>query len=117
MSVIDLFEKLINEHGSSIILRDHLAFLRDQFAALEKKLAICMEERTKLKAENENIKAKIDVLERKQKTGPKICPNCGEEKGKLIKTIPDPIFGDLGGLISHYKCENCGWEYDKEQTR
>jgi hypothetical protein len=36
MILLDDIEKLINEHGSASILRDHVALLREQMTALEK---------------------------------------------------------------------------------
>ena len=52
-------QKLINEHGSATILRDHLAMFKDQVVLLEKKNA-------DLTSENAILKSKIQVLERKQ---------------------------------------------------
>ena len=39
-------EKLINEHGSAAILRDHLAMFKDQVMILEKKAAMLETENT-----------------------------------------------------------------------
>lgn len=44
MNLISAFEKLIVEHGSSKILREHLSLLRDQVVALEKR-AVASEKR------------------------------------------------------------------------
>jgi predicted Rossmann fold nucleotide-binding protein DprA/Smf involved in DNA uptake len=51
MIILDQIEKLINEHGSSTILRDHLALFKDQVVLLEK--------------ENNNLKSKITILKTK----------------------------------------------------
>ncbi len=39
MSIFDSIEKLITEHGSAAILSQQLAFARDQFDALERKVS------------------------------------------------------------------------------
>ena len=48
-------QKLINEHGSAAILRDHLALFKDQVVLLEKKSSL-------LDSENEELKAKVKQL-------------------------------------------------------
>jgi hypothetical protein len=49
-------QKLINEHGSAAILRDHLALFKDQVLLLEK-------ENTRLITENVDLAAKVTVLQ------------------------------------------------------
>ena len=51
-------QKLINEHGSAAILRDHLSLFKDQVLLLEK-------ENVKLKSENIILASKIEILESK----------------------------------------------------
>lgn len=55
-------EKLINEHGSAAILRDHLAMFKDQVMILEKKAALLETENTILKTENIELKSKVEKL-------------------------------------------------------
>ena len=55
MSLIDLIEKLINEHGS---FKEHLELLREQISTLEK-------ENSALKSENALLKSKEDTIESK----------------------------------------------------
>ena len=55
MSLIDLMEKLINEHGS---FKEHLELLREQISILEK-------ENSALKSENAILKGKEDTTESK----------------------------------------------------
>jgi len=56
-TLLDAFEKLITEHGSSAILRDRIELLRDQAAAVEKDLREC---RTRC-AELEKLKSALQV--------------------------------------------------------
>lgn len=58
MNPITLIEKLINEHGSSTILKERLELLKDQISALEK-------ENGALKSENAVLKDKAKHLESK----------------------------------------------------
>jgi regulator of replication initiation timing len=85
MNVFDGFEKLINEHGSAAILRDHLSLMKTQFAVLER-------ENTKLTTENTELKAKIQTLETDNR-------NLKTENDKLKKKIGD-YEKDEGGFSS-----------------
>jgi len=58
MGVSDLFEKLINEHGSATILKERVVALKDQVIELEK-------ENSSLKSENVVLKQQIIDLELK----------------------------------------------------
>ena len=49
-------QKLINEHGSAAILRDHLSLFKDQLIISEKKFAA-------LEIENTDLKSKVRTLE------------------------------------------------------
>jgi len=57
-------QKLINEHGSATILRDHLALFKDQVIILEKKMTLLESENIILKTENSNLKTKSVELEK-----------------------------------------------------
>lgn len=64
MNIFEGFEKLINEHGSAAILREHLLLLKTQFAILEKENAVLKYENQNLKTENDNLKKKIRDYEK-----------------------------------------------------
>lgn len=77
MIIIDQIEKIINEHGSSSILRDHLALVKEQalildrakteadrtIADLQEKLQICETAKKKLESENDDLKKKLRECE------------------------------------------------------
>ena len=77
MALFDWIEKLINEHGSSVILKEQLSFLKDQFAVSEKKLSVSEKKaadsdiirqqleskNTNLEQENKYLRDKVDSLE------------------------------------------------------
>jgi protein-arginine kinase activator protein McsA len=123
----DSIEKWISEHGSAAILRDHVALLKSQMSAKDV-------ETTKLNLLLKQKDAEIDKLnillkqkhiqtnnfqniERDKTVQGDICPYCQQPKGKLLDIRPDKHFGIMGVKIRYYKCENCGKEYDKEQSR
>lgn len=123
MAILDLTEKLINEHGSAVILRERLLLLKDQCAALENELIVCRNEITsltektkKLESENQNLKLQNSALKEQLKgvhnSNPHgyVCDHCGSPKLKRIGNKPDPIFGDLGIKQAVFKCEVCGKE-------
>ncbi len=55
MNLVAAFEKLIIEHGSSSILRDHLALFKDQVIELEKENSILKEQNSSLKSQVYNL--------------------------------------------------------------
>lgn len=57
-------EKLISEHGSAAILRNHVAF-RDQLAVLKEKFAVLATENERLKSENQTLKTENINLTKK----------------------------------------------------
>ena len=93
MSIFDSIEKLINEHGSAVILKERIALAADQYAALEKKII-------ELQAENEhhrlnseeyqkqirNLEEKLSHITSKQEWA--------EEAGALFKKNPDGTYNE-----------------------
>lgn len=73
MGLLDGFEKLINEHGSAVILKERIALAEDKYAALERKLSECEAAKIKLHSENEALrlnleKAKVEIQNLKKLT-------------------------------------------------
>ncbi len=56
MGLLDGFEKLINEHGSSTILRERIALANDKYAALESEMKKQKSEKLDLEKENERLR-------------------------------------------------------------
>lgn len=59
-------QKLITEHGSATILRDHLALIKDQVVALEKKVQQLEFEKQGLMAENHRLEVQITDLKKEK---------------------------------------------------
>ncbi len=53
--ILSEIEKLINEHGSAVILKERLQLAADQYAALEKKLADMEVRATKVEADSQRF--------------------------------------------------------------
>lgn len=56
MGLLDGLEKLINEHGSAVILKERIALANDKFAALEQKLAASELRAENLESENHGLR-------------------------------------------------------------
>lgn len=65
MGLLDGFEKLINEHGSAVILKERIALANDKFSALEQKLSDAELGVKKFKTENERLC--LDLKEAQEK--------------------------------------------------
>ena len=83
MIIFDQIEKLINEHGSSSVLRDHLAFLKEQFALLEKENALLKEENKVFKSQFEDSQKDNEELRHKIKEHEQVTNNL--QKGSRTK--------------------------------
>ena len=60
MGLLDGFEKLINEHGSAVILKERIALANDKYAALEQKLAASTLRVSELESENQSLRADLE---------------------------------------------------------
>lgn len=121
MGLLDGLEKLINEHGSSTILRERIELANDKYAALESKVSILESENNALRSENEalqlnneKLSAQIQSLEKRvaHSDNPKgyVCDHCGSHNLVRIGSRPDKTFGPLGGKQAIFKCGSCGGE-------
>ena len=70
LNPLKLIEKLINEHGSSSILKERLELIRDQLSAL--------------KARNDELEAKLALAR--------------QENERLRRLVPDKRFVEYGGV-------------------
>jgi len=66
-ALLNSFDRLINERGSSAILRERLALAADKYANLEAENQILKTENQNLKIENTNLNEKIKICEDRKK--------------------------------------------------
>ena len=100
MGLLDGFEKLINEHGSAVILKERISLAIDKYAILE--------------SENTQLKAKVSILETENaalKLDNKECQKqrrALEEKLSHISTSEEYVEGS-GALFK--KLPDGSWDY------
>ncbi len=64
MGLLDGFERLINEHGSSAILKERISLAEDKYAALESENAVIRSENETLKLDNQQLREQVGYLEK-----------------------------------------------------
>lgn len=105
--MLDLCEKLINEHGSSTILKERLRFLQAQQAALERR---CRD----LEAENAALRLEVRQYQDQAKAVQPVagkavyCSHCGSSHLTRTGSRPDKVFGVVGTERILFRCEDCG---------
>lgn len=65
MGFLDSIEKLINEHGSAVILKERIHLLNDQHADLQRKLEESEKAASALKARNAELQSEITEVQRR----------------------------------------------------
>lgn len=88
MGLLDGFEKLINEHGSAVILKERIALANDKYAILEKEASVLKSENERLKLDNEECQKQRWALEEKL-SHISIPQEYFEESGALFKRRPN----------------------------
>jgi len=99
MGLLEKFEKLINEHGSSVILREHLALVKAEQAALERK---CKQ----LETENSQLRSRLAEFEKNAEIH--FCDHCASPNTTYAGRRKSPTpFGDMGLMEAIYRCNDC----------
>jgi DNA-binding transcriptional ArsR family regulator len=63
--MLKMFEKLINEHGSSTILKERLELFSDKYSVLEEKLKVSEHNNKLLESENDKLRTELSQLRNK----------------------------------------------------
>ena len=92
MGLLDGFEKLINEHGSAVILKERIALANDQYVALGQKLSLCESSVVQLEAENKTLslnleQAKVEIQNLKKLTEQSHGVHLEEVKEKILLAV------------------------------
>jgi hypothetical protein len=120
MGLLDGIEKLITEHGSASILRERIAFAREQYSALESRVSELQRENERLNSANASLHARIRDLEQQlsqmeaRNASAQACDHCGSTRLKRVGNRPDPTFGDLG-VIAPGKAWERGIEAERRE--
>lgn len=108
MGPIELLDKLIREHGSASILKEHLALFRTQIANLESKIGNLERENMELKHSLDDCQKKLGVVESQLQPSGQCCDHCGSPSVKRIGSVPNSGFERLGVKDAIYECSDCG---------
>ena len=120
--MLKMFEKLINEHGSSVILKERLQLFSDKYMILEDKLESSSQKNEALAAENQSLKTQLDQAKQEIKRLEEIAEISAENNGpeeldevkkQILKTlfaaqdyltIPDLVrqLGQQDGIIQYH---------------
>jgi regulator of replication initiation timing len=85
MALFKPLEKLITEHGSATILRDHVSLMKAQTSILEKENKALKQENADLKIENNKLRKIIDNCEKENE---KISHTSSELRKKITQIAP-----------------------------
>jgi len=137
MSLLDGLEKIINEHGSSVILKERIALANDKHSMNEAKVRELEEKVKILETENQSLRLNLDQTEKETQTlrldlgqankevrelekqlskshsmNPDgyVCDHCGSGSLKRTGSRPDPTFKDFGIKQKLFICSECGKE-------
>ena len=118
MSLIDNLlnplERLITEHGSAAILREHIALIKTQLAQYEAGQIELLAKNERLEAELRNAEDRarkaesaLKKLQAGQHSGI-CCDSCGSTNVRRTGSRPDPMFHDVGIKQGLFTCGECG---------
>ena len=110
MGPIEIVEKLINEHGSATVLKEHLGLLKAQISALETKVSDLELKNAQLKESLNEHKTRIRALDEQLHPSGNFCDHCGSSSLKRVGNRPNPIFKDLGVKDAVFRCNDCGYD-------
>lgn len=127
MGIFSEIERLINEQGSSTILRERILFLRQKHTAfleeriahktkiaelgtqvrqLENEILKLQEINKKLEFINKQLKNQVDSFQCSN-SEEHACKHCGSKQLKQTGSKPNPTFGDSGVKDAIFLCEEC----------
>lgn len=85
--MLEMFEKLINEHGSAVILKERIELINDKYEALEAKLANSEKEKELIEKECGLLKQKISQLESQISDSKPKGENLPQEQQDILKCL------------------------------
>lgn len=92
MGLLDGFEKLINEHGSAVILKERIALANDKYSALEQKLSASELRANQLESENQRLHLDIEKVQEKVRN---LEEKLIERHGKRLDDVKEKILVTL----------------------
>jgi hypothetical protein len=113
MNPFPYIEKFICEHGSAVILREHVALLKSQMDALKSEVTELKTIINVKEAERDDYKKQVDQFLKERPAD--ICPFCRRATGQLVDIKPaSNLTRSRAGVEAYFfKCSSCGKDYDK----
>ncbi len=99
--MLEMFEKLINEHGSSVILKERLGLINDKYEALGEKLEISNNKNTLLQQENEQLKQQVAEIQSQLSASLPIDEDLPQEQKNILKLLFNTDNSVREEVISH----------------
>ena len=96
--LIGEIEKLINEHGSAVILKERIELLKDQYAALEQRLAASETAKAELLSQKQAIELDYYKLKDRVTT---LEAQLVERHGQRLDAVRESILSALVAFNSH----------------
>lgn len=85
--MLDMFEKLINEHGSAVILKERIELINDKYEALQSKLENSLKENELLKKENRLLTSKLKEYEQNSEAQKEKPLSLSDEQKRILKVL------------------------------
>ena len=72
---------------------------------------------TGMPAELDALKARVAELEAKLGETPgEQCPQCRQHALIMERSEPDPLFGGVGTMLEHMRCNSCGYTQQRQRN-
>ena len=82
-----MFEKLINEHGSAVILKERIELINDKYEALQTKLENSLKENELLKKENKLLSSQLREYEQNSEAQKGKTFSLSKEQQNILKIL------------------------------
>ena len=113
-SLINPIERLITEHGSAAVLREHIGLIKAKLTEQESRCVDLQDKNERLHADlceaqdrARKLEKELQTLKSGQADGV-VCDTCGSASVKRTGSRPDPTFGKLGVKQGLFTCVDCG---------
>ena len=115
--MLKMIEKLINEHGSSTILKERLQLFSDKYSALENKLEAAQQKNSALEAKNKSLESQLQQAQQEIKRSQEIINTGAEAQGiEKLNEIEESILETLFKTNTHFSVANLALEFSIEES-
>lgn len=101
MGFLDGIEKIINEHGSAVILKERIQLLNDRYAALEQRCIAAESQRDLIAAELEALRAKAQTMQAEIDEVRRLQNQADKERQENSTALPADRVAVLVAICNH----------------